>query len=257
MVQALSVPCSADEPCPLFLDLADVAEVANRIVVTGNIHTGSETVESVLLISDDGGRTWTEGHARIGAAVLDRIQFLDFEAGWIAGHKLQPEARDPFLLLTTDGGKTWRRKDVFSESRPGIVDQFWFDSRTHGMLVVDRVRAGENGLRYEMWESMTGGESWSVRQVHSEALKIKQPATENLWRIRSDRGTKVHVLEKNIGGGKWQRAAGIAVSAGVCKLEDPPEPAEPPQPPTQGDEPVKQQPSKPVKPPSLKRSGRG
>ena len=85
-VQALGLDCPADEPCPLFLDLADVAEVANRLVVSGNIHTGSETVDSVLLVSDDGGRTWSEGHARIRSAVLDRIQFIDFEAGWIAGH---------------------------------------------------------------------------------------------------------------------------------------------------------------------------
>src|SRR4051812_40680812 len=75
VVENQSLSCSTDEPCPLFLELASVERVASRTLVTGNLHTGSQTLESVLLVSDDGGRTWTEPMTRIAGAVLDQIQF--------------------------------------------------------------------------------------------------------------------------------------------------------------------------------------
>src|SRR3954463_307344 len=65
LVQNLSIACSTDEPCPLFLELASVEIVSSRLVLTGNLHTASQTVESLLLTSDDGGRNWAEAHPRI------------------------------------------------------------------------------------------------------------------------------------------------------------------------------------------------
>ena len=225
MVQAQSLPCTPDEPCSLFLELAAAEVVGTRMVITGNIHTGSATVESVLLISDDGGRTWTEAHSRLPSVVLDQIQFIDFETGWTNGHVLSGVPRDPFFLLTTDGGKTWRRRPIYDEARTGAVEQFWFETRTAGSLALDRVRAAENGLRYEIWESMTGGESWSVRQVDSNPLSIKRPAREPLLRIRTEGST--HRIERR-DGERWSTVASFDVSAGQCK---PPAPAEADQPP--------------------------
>jgi photosystem II stability/assembly factor-like uncharacterized protein len=52
------------------------------------------------------------GASRTSASVLaglDRIQFIDFENGWVSGEVQHPLPRDPFLLATTDGGKTWQR----------------------------------------------------------------------------------------------------------------------------------------------------
>ena len=45
-------------------------------------------------------------------AAIDRIQFFDAETGWAAGEQLEPLPQDPFLLLTTDGGKSWRRRPM-------------------------------------------------------------------------------------------------------------------------------------------------
>jgi hypothetical protein len=218
IVQSLSLPCSADDPCPLYLELADAAAVGSRLILTGNIHTGAATIESVLLVSDDGGRTWTEGAERIPMGILDRIQFFDVEAGWISGHLLQGVARDPFLLLTTDGGKAWRKRDLSTERRTGVIEQFWFDTRQHGMLSVDRIHAGENGLQYELWESMTGGESWSIRQVHKEPLTIDHPTVARSMRIRADAG--MNRIER-ADAGKWISLSAFSLSAGACRPEEP------------------------------------
>ena len=250
LVQNLSLPCTPEEPCRLFLELSGAELVGPRIVVTGNIHTSSATVESVLLISDDGGRTWTEPHTRLASAVLDQIQFIDFETGWTNGHTLSGVPRDPFFLLTTDGGKTWRRRPIYDEARTGAVDQFWFDSRTTGTLALDRVRAAENGLRYEIWESMTGGESWSVRQVDSNPLSIKRPSREPVLRISSQ--GSAHRIERR-DGERWSVIASFDVSAGECKPPVATE-TEPAPPPSAAIEPEPQQPRPgPRKPPTLRK----
>jgi hypothetical protein len=180
--------------------------------------------------------------------VLDQVQFLDIESGWINGHMLSNVPRDAFFLLTTDGGKTWRKRPVTSESRTGAVEQFWFDSRTSGRLALDRVRAAENGLRYEIWESMTGGESWSIRQVDSRPLAFKRPDRPLSLRLRADAQTKSYQLERRQDD-SWTPLSAFSVSAGVCKPDAPPPEAAPP--PTEPEPPPL--PVSPKKPPSLKK----
>lgn len=249
-IQKLDLNCSPDDPCPVYLELTDVESVGTRIVAAGNVHTTSETVESVLLVSDDGGKTWVDGHPRLPGGSLTEIQFIDFESGWIGGHILHPDARDPFFLITSDGGKTWRRRPVYSESKTGLIEQFRFESKTAGKMTIDRGQAGENGLRYELWESLTGGDSWNIRQV--DAKPILFPAAEapaKPLRIRADAPSKTLRIERQ-DEKQWRPVASFVIALGECKPE-PPEVKEPPPP-----EPERQPQSSPVissKPaPSLK-----
>ena len=247
LVQKLDLSCSVDDPCPLYLELTDAETVGERIVLAGNIHTPRETLESILLVSDDGGKTWNEGHARIPAGVLTAIQFIDFEAGWISGHVLRPDARDPFFLITSDGGKTWRRRPVYSEPKTGGIDQFRFASRTSGKMIVDRGQAGENGLRYELYESLTSGDSWSIRQVDGKPIPFPDaaPVVKPL-RIRADGASKTYRIERQ-DGNQWRAFAAFTVSLGQCKPEPPEMKEAPPL------EPESVAPSKPAQPPSSNR----
>src|SRR5215831_4690034 len=111
-VQAAGLACTAEEPCPVYLELTGVESVGSRIFLSGNLHTDTVTLSTTLLGSEDNGRTWREVHDRIHSATLDRIQFLDAETGWSAGETLSPLPQDPFLLHTVDGGKTWRQRLV-------------------------------------------------------------------------------------------------------------------------------------------------
>ena len=156
--QSFGISCSPDEPCPVYLELAAVESAGVRLFAAGNLHTRETTMFSVLLASEDNGKTWTEAYERIKFAGLDQIQFIDFEGGWIAGQMLQTLPRDPFFLITTDGGKLWRRKPVFGgDSRVGSIEAFHFDSRQTGSLLIDRSQSGEAGSRHELYETMTGG----------------------------------------------------------------------------------------------------
>jgi photosystem II stability/assembly factor-like uncharacterized protein len=229
--------CSQDEPCPVYLELAAIESIGNRIFLAGNIHSSSVTLYSVLLSTEDAGKTWREPYDRMRGTVLDHIQFIDFETGWVSGQVLVPVAQDPFLLLTSDSGKLWRRRPIFGENRAGTISQFWFTSRTEGALLIDRSQSGDDA-RYELYESMTGGESWMLREVNDKPLRLKHVVVPNSdWRIRADAPTKSFRIERRQGE-KWTALAGFLVPIGSCKpteaadtpreqTETPPSPANP------------------------------
>src|ERR1700677_778035 len=128
--QAAGLGCSEEDPCPVYLELSNVEPMGGKIFVTGNLHTPMATLYSILLASEDAGTTWTERHPRTRYAGLDQIQFVDFQNGWISGANLQGAPRDPFLLVATEGGKTWREHPIFEETRVAAIERFSFDSPT-------------------------------------------------------------------------------------------------------------------------------
>jgi photosystem II stability/assembly factor-like uncharacterized protein len=211
--QAAALNCSEEEPCAVFLELSNVEAAGNEIFLTGNLHTATTTLYSVLLGTEDAGKSWTEPLARIRFAGLDQIQFIDFQNGWISGANLQGAPRDPFLLLTTDGGKTWRQRPIFEETRVAVIERFWFDSRENGSLVIDARL--DNG-HHELYETRAGGESWSIKQATASPIAFPAATKNSGWRLRADAGTKSYDLEKS-DGAHWQKVASFLVKVGACK----------------------------------------
>jgi hypothetical protein len=212
--EGAGLSCSDEQPCPVFLELSAVTAVGNRIFVTGNIHTADATLYSILLTSADAGQTWSEATPRIRFSGLDQIQFIDFETGWISGANLFNAPRDPFFLITTDGGKTWRERRVYEDGRAGVIEKFRFDSRAGGaMLVVARY---EN--RHELYETATGGESWSlVRESRDPIAFPKALSEENAaWRVRADGASRAYDIERSQGE-HWAKVASFLVNIGQCK----------------------------------------
>jgi len=254
-LRSFGLTCPPQHPCPVYLELSGLEPVGNKIFVSGNIHTEAATLASALLVGSDSGKTWAEPHERIRAAGLDQIQFLDFEAGWVAGLFLYAVPRDPFLLLTTDGGKSWRLRPVTAEGRVGTIEAFWFDSRSRGTVLMDRTQAGETSSRYEMYETETGGESWMIREVSDRPIRsaqkrIRPPNPD--WRLHADRATQSYRIEKRLGE-RWQPVAAFLIQIGECRAPEiavPPAPVEP-QVPTPA--PVAPAPKAPRQPPSLKK----
>lgn len=221
-IATIGQTCADAEPCAVYLELSALDAVGPKLFVTGNLHSDTATIASILLSSSDGGKSWTEPHPRIRSAGLDQIQFIDFEVGWIAGQSLIGTPKDPFLLLTSDGGKTWRAQPVFEDAHPGAIEQFWFDSRSSGALLIDRVQPGENGARHEMLESMTGGESWMLREASSTPIRFKRvrPAPPNPdWRLRADAASKSYRIEHR-DAGRWTALATFPVEIGECRAPE-------------------------------------
>lgn len=241
--------CSEEDPCPVYLEISAIDAVGNRVIALANIHSEATTLYSVLLASEDGGATWREVYERMRGTGFDHIQFIDFQHGWISGQTLVPVPRDPFMLLTEDGGKSWRMVPVFHEGGGGAIQQFWFSSPTSGELVVDRMESAD-ASRYELYETPNGGDTWMIRRTSDDPIAIKKTGmTDSGWRVRADARTKSFVIEKQHGE-RWNAAASFLVTIGSCKpapraVPPPPEPTETDQPPTTT--------PPPARPPSLKR----
>jgi len=199
-----------DEPCPIYIDLTHAAGQGKSILITGNFHASAVTMYSVLLRSEDSGRTWREPIERIRGAELDAIQVYDGHTAWIAGLTLQPVAVDPFFLITDDGGATWIRVPLFEEGTEGTVLQYIFDSKDHGLALVDR---GGGELRYETYETQTGGHTWSLLEKSAKFTKLKR-VPESDWRIRAEsRVFRLEHLEEE----HWSPFASFAIRSAECR----------------------------------------
>jgi len=229
-IQTFGLGCTLEDPCPIYLELSSVEAVGNHIFVAGNIHSSSSTLYSVLLTTGDAGKTWTEPHERIRTAGLDHIQFVDFENGWVSGEMLHPLPHDPFLLVTNDGGKQWHARSIFAEPRFALITQFWFTSRTNGVLLIDRGQGGDSG-RYELYETPNGGESWGLRQTNDRPIQMRRFSgnADADWRLRADKATHSYRVEHHAGDA-WRSIASFAVSLTACKPPEPPPPVTTPSP---------------------------
>jgi photosystem II stability/assembly factor-like uncharacterized protein len=218
-VRAAGLTCSEQDPCPVYLELATVESTGIRIFTAGNIHTANATLSTILLGTEDNGQTWREVHERTRGAGLDHLQFADVEAGWTSGLSFAPLPQDPFLLLTTDGGKTWRSHSIYNETRFGSILQFFFEDKKSGSLVIDH-GPGSSEDRYELFETNDGGETWNIRETNVKAIRIKRaPVTPNSdWRVRADGPTKSFHLEHRQGQ-RWTSLAAFTVNLGACKPE--------------------------------------
>jgi hypothetical protein len=227
--------CSAERPCPVYLELTSVDFMKGRLAVVGNLHGESNTMYSVLLVSEDGGLSWSEPFERLPHSGLDKVHFHDDTHGWAQGHVLDGGPHDPFFLLTTDGGKIWRRRSVFDDERSVVIERFWFDSDRSGGLLVDRLREGENGARYERYETMTGAESWMIREVSTTPIRVRRTRMQvrNDWRVIADEKTGAWQIQKE-GDTGWNTISEFQIETGLCVARDediaaaptPPEPEE-------------------------------
>jgi hypothetical protein len=223
-VRWAGLSCSEEEPCPIFLELSAAARSGERTVVSGNIHSEAVTLYSVLLATDNAGQSWSEAYPRVRGSAIDHIQFLDSGAGWISGEELFPIPQNPFLLFTEDDGKTWTERDVLHESaenRFGAVMQFFFTSKGTGSLLLDRGQ-GSGMERYALFQSETGGQSWTIRQESGKPLRLQQNSPSADWRVRADAASRAYHVEHRQGDG-WSSIAAFAVKLEACK-PPPPEP---------------------------------
>lgn len=213
-VDLFGLNCSKDEPCAVFLELSSAEAAGGRVLVTGNLHTRDATLFSLLLASEDNGVTWSEPVARMRWAALEQIQFVDLQKGWVTGGSIDPLTRNPFLLLTDDGGKTWRKKMLFEDTKFGTVSQLYFESRNNGELIVDASQG--KTTRHELYVSMTGGENWEAKQLSNAPLRLKSVRPAAAWRVRADAASGTYRVERG-GGRTWEAFASFPVRVTDCR----------------------------------------
>ena len=232
-LQWAGMSCSDNEPCPVYLELNSVAAGANKVLAAGDLHSSSVTLDSVLLESDDSGVTWREPAPRLRGSAIDQLQLYPPRSAWAAGETQYPLPRDPFFLLTTDGGASWRQRPIGEEGSAGAVQRFWFDSPDHGEAIVDAGKTSPGG-RYRSWESDNGGDTWIERGASGQLPKLRRaPAsTDNPdWRLRTLKDGKAFQIEQRVQN-QWKTVASFLIEVANCRAStaDPREPAPEPAP---------------------------
>ncbi len=158
------------------------------------------------------------GGVRIRGSAIDQLQFFTSQAGWAAGETLYPLPRDPFFLVTTDGGASWHQRPVGEEDLPGAVQRFWFDSEQRGEVIIDGGKAAADG-RYLSYESETGGESWSLHGKSDQLPKLRRapPLGEDPgWRTHASKDGKALQIEHH-SGGEWTPVASFLIEVATCR----------------------------------------
>jgi hypothetical protein len=219
-LQWAGMSCSEGEPCPIYLELNAVVANGRKILAAGNLHSTSATLNSLLLQSDDSGATWKEPVPRLRGAAVEQLQFYDPLHAWAAGETQYPLPRDPFVLLTADGGALWSEKPVGEEGNAGSVQRFWFDTAEHGELIIDAGKTASGG-RYLSYESETSGASWLPRGADDRLpslLRAPAAVEDPDWRVRTGKDGKAWQIEKRTGDA-WGAVASFLIDVANCKID--------------------------------------
>lgn len=123
----------------------------------GMVVGASDTV----LVTTDGGNTWTAGTATGGGDDLLCVWLVDSDRAWVGADEA---AGDQTLYYTTDGGVTWNPR-TFAGSATGNVEDIQFVNEHCGWMIHDT--AAPVGT---IFRTIDGGYNW-------EALTM--PATAN------------------------------------------------------------------------------
>jgi len=221
-IDAFGLDCTDSEPCEVLLDLSAVDIAGDRILAGGNLHTAHSTLYSILLASNDNGVTWSEPFPRQHNSAIEQFQFFTPQTGWASGQSIDPLPREPFMLLTSDGGRTWRQRPVSDDTVYGSVAQFHFDSEMNGELVVDASHG--KTMRQELYQTRTGGESWELKQTSNTPLRLKNRPTASAapLRFRPDAKSGTLLLERGRAGARtgtraWDPIASFAIRVAECR----------------------------------------
>ena len=139
-----------------------------------------------ILVSDDGGRSWTRADVPT-RATLTGVSLIDGSHGWAVGH-------DAVILRTRDGGLTWESVFAAPEEERPLLD-VWFENTQHGIAV------GAYGL---VLETRDGGDTWKRRDIGAGDRHLNQisaASSKQLYVV----GEAGSVYRSDDGGHSWQR----------------------------------------------------
>jgi photosystem II stability/assembly factor-like uncharacterized protein len=118
----------------------------NNVWAVGQMRLPDGTrIESIILKSSDGGRSWNRQFADRGSYFFD-LCFVNSQTGWISG-------ADGLILKSTDGGKGWAKQ--YTGTKSTLVEISFIDSDCGWALA-------SNG---EVLRTTNGGLRWGANRI--------------------------------------------------------------------------------------------
>ena len=144
-------------------------------------------VTPVVLLTEDGGATWTDRAAPLRASFPNgewgwKIQFLDDKVGFVSLENFNAGA----ILKTTDGGETWTRLPINDPQANANLEGVGFIDKDHGWV------GGWGDAQFQRLstsQTADGGQTWTNADDvgKRQPLPLLRHARHGRLRLRSDR----------------------------------------------------------------------
>ncbi|MDA8345667.1 MAG: hypothetical protein M0Z66_09305 [Thermaerobacter sp.] len=167
------------------------------------INEGAAPYPGGLLITRDGGQTWSQVGTKRGWS-LNGVSMVSAQDGFAAGNNATQQG---FLIKTTNGGQTWTQ--VLPSLAPtSFVD---FPGAKHGFGI------GIPSDTQAFLATSNGGKTWSeTTRLPANAMGLSFVNANLGYAIAAPKnaGTTMQVLRSTDGGQHWQVEANLSAAAG-------------------------------------------
>ncbi len=169
------------------------------LLLGGSFRTPAASYRSALLISRDGGHTWTDTAVwRTGGNVAD-INVLDKRHAWVlTEHAIEGRTGPYHVWRTTDGGHSWSRCGTeLPLKHVGIdwVESWSFQDARVGEIVI----AGTTGKRLT-YRTVDGGKTWQETKAEvfdPDGEEGPPPREPQRFRAQVDLKANVILIQKS------------------------------------------------------------
>jgi photosystem II stability/assembly factor-like uncharacterized protein/pimeloyl-ACP methyl ester carboxylesterase len=122
-----------------------------------------------LMVSHDGGETWTSNSMNNDCKMLFDIKMFDKNYGFVcAASDEDMEKSNALILKTRDGGKTWKK--VYQSNRP--FEGTWkasFPTKEVGYVTIQSYNPNPNVKQQRIAKTTDGGETWQEINLVADA----------------------------------------------------------------------------------------
>ena len=122
-----------------------------------------------MMVSHDGGETWTSNSMNNDCKMLFDIKMFDKNYGFVcAASDENMEKSNALILKTRDGGKTWKK--VYQSNRP--FEGTWkasFPTKEVGYVTIQSYNPNPNVKQQRIAKTTDGGETWQEINLVADA----------------------------------------------------------------------------------------
>jgi photosystem II stability/assembly factor-like uncharacterized protein/dienelactone hydrolase len=122
-----------------------------------------------MMVSHDGGETWTSNSMNNDCKMLFDIKMFDKNYGFVcAASDEDMEKSNALILKTSDGGKTWKK--VYQSNRP--FEGTWkasFPTKEVGYVTIQSYNPNPNVKQQRIAKTTDGGETWQEINLVADA----------------------------------------------------------------------------------------
>ena len=122
-----------------------------------------------MMVSHDGGETWTSNSMNYDCKMLFDIKMFDKNYGFVcAASDEDMEKSNALILKTRDGGKTWKK--VYQSNRP--FEGTWkasFPTKEVGYVTIQSYNPNPNVKQQRIAKTTDGGETWQEINLVADA----------------------------------------------------------------------------------------